>query len=126
MKKKRKPTPMGQLNGFLEYASEHAPDLLPVAATLFPFRELIGSFSAGPQNGEDREPYFGIEVSYGDGMMLDAEITADRVQVQDLMLFEGEWMIGDEGTMTLDQLYDFLRQIPRPASSFLTSSIGDD
>lgn len=126
MKKKRKPTPMGQINSFLKYASDYAPEMVPAAATLFPFRDVIGSFSAGPQNGEDREPYFGIEVAYGDGMMLDAEITADCVQVRDLMLFDGEWMIGDEGAMTLDQLYDFLRQIPRTASSFLTSSIGED
>lgn len=126
MKDKRKGSVTNHVNGFFAYAAEYAPELRPVVATMFPFRDVIGCFRTGPHETKKRKPYFGIEVIYGDGKMLDAEITADGITVMDLMLFDDEWTVADKGTMTLDQLHEFLRQLPRPAHGFYTSSIGDD
>lgn len=123
-KKNQKPEILSQVGRFLEYASAYCPDLLPVVATLYPFDDVIGSYSAGPQGDDDREPYFSIEVAYEEDSTLDAEITKEGIFAKILVRLEDDWVVGDHGWMTLRQLHDFLRQVPRPASSFLTSSIG--
>ena len=96
---------------------EFAPSLVLARATLLPFEHLIVGESAGPQAGEDCEPYFAVQVAE-DGMVVEFKVTADSVTASELGLDEDGEVELDSWKTTLRGLWDYLRQRPLPASAF--------
>jgi hypothetical protein len=113
-------------NDPLRYVREFAPSLTVARASLLPFEDLVLCEVAGPQDGESEEPYFAIKVtdpSYGEGRQVSATVTADRVKIEILEIShdsEGHVVEHtlDHWRSSLEGLWDYLRQLPRPAYSF--------
>lgn len=124
---KKKKTVAKAVNDPLKYVREFAPSLTVARASLLPFEDLITSESAGPQNGEAGEPYFEIMVEaaeYGPDARVAAHVTAEDVTITVYELLrdedgepEGEFEM-DTWRATLEGLWEWLRQLPRPARSF--------
>ena len=102
----------------LDYIEEFAPSLRDRYMTLQPFEDVLHSLSAGPQKNaihdDQTEPvYFILDFSiWKDGSILTLtqwKVTLDSVI---LMTDDGEF------NSTMNQLWNFLRQLPRPATSF--------
>ena len=102
----------------IDYIEEFAPSLRDRYMTLQPFEDVINSLSAGPQPqakyDDQTEPvYFNLDFSiWKDGSILvltQWKVTSDRVI-----------LITDDGEFdsSMNQLWNFLRQLPRPATSF--------
>lgn len=125
MRKKR--TVAKQVNDPLKYVREFAPSLAVARASLLPFEDLITAESAGPQNGETDEPYFEVTIDtaqYGPDARMLAHVTADCVTMSVLeLLFDEDGELEEEVEMdswrcSLESLWEYLRQLPRPARSF--------
>jgi hypothetical protein len=124
---KKKKTVAKQVNDPLKYVREFAPSLTVARASLLPFEDLITSESAGPQNGESDEPYFEVMVEaseYGPDARVAAHVTAEDVTITVYELIrdedgepEGEFEM-DTWRASLEGLWEWLRQLPRPARSF--------
>jgi hypothetical protein len=125
--RKKKKTVAKQVNDPLKYVREFAPSLTVARASLLPFEDLIISESAGPQNGEADVPYFEIwidTIQYGPDARVAAHVTAEDVtmSVCEIMFNEdgepdGE-VEADLWRSSLEGLWEYLRQLPRPARSF--------
>jgi hypothetical protein len=123
----RKRTVAKQVNDPLKYVREFAPSLTVARASLLPFEDLISAESAGPQNGESEEAYFEVMVDtseYGLGTRVAAHVTAEdvTVTVYEISLDgdgepDGEFEI-ESWNSSLEGLWEWLRQLPRPARSF--------
>lgn len=125
MRKKR--TVAKQVNDPLKYVREFAPSLTVARASLLPFEDLIMAESAGPQNGETDLPYFEISITdsqYGEELRIVAHVTAESVTMSVLELVfdedgdpEGDCEV-DTWKSSLEGLWEYMRQLPRPARSF--------
>lgn len=125
MSKKR--TVAKQVNDPLRYVREFAPSLTVARASLLPFEDLIMAESAGPQNGEAEEAYFEVSINdnqYGHDTRVAAHVTAEAVTMSVLELIfdeegdpEGDCEV-DSWKCSLEGLWEYLRQLPRPARSF--------
>lgn len=125
MRKKR--TVAKQVNDPLKYVREFAPSLTVARASLLPFEDLIMAESAGPQNGDPEEPYFEITIDtiqYGPDARVLAHVTAEAVTMTIVeLLFDEDGEVEDDFEMdswkcSLEGLWEYLRQLPRPARSF--------
>jgi len=116
-----------QVNDPLQFVREFAPSLTVARASLLPFEDLIAAESAGPQNGEAEETFFEIMVDtpeYGQDVRVAAHVTAEDVtmSIYEVLLDEdgepeGEFEL-DTWKSSLEGLWEWLRQLPRPARSF--------
>ena len=99
--------------GFTPYISKYAPQLRDLYLTLKPFEDVIESVHAGPQQGEDIEPYFALDFSeWKDGeciILMQFHVEKDRVFLKTCD--------GDRPS-SMRQLHDFLRQLPRDPYAF--------
>ena len=124
--KKRK-TVARQVNDPLKYVREFAPSLTVARASLLPFEDLVAAESAGPQNGDPEEAYFEVTVDtiqHGPDARVLARVTAESVTMTIIeLLFDEDGEVEDEFVMdswtcSLESLWEYLRQLPRPARSF--------
>lgn len=114
----------------LEDIAEHAPGLLPLACSLLPFRDLIGSMQVMPQPwagdhspGEPPAIYFHITPS-GDGVERVIHCTPDSVLCTEVFTLPDGRRLGEDYEITLAQLFEYLRQLPRPIHSFCRGARG--
>lgn len=125
MRKKR--TVAKQVNDPLQFVREFAPSLTVARASLLPFEDLIAAESAGPQNGEAEETFFEVMIDsqeYGPDTRVAAHVTAEDVTMTVFEVLvdedgepEGEFEL-DSWKSSLEGLWEWLRQLPRPARSF--------
>jgi hypothetical protein len=125
MRKKR--TVAKQVNDPLQFVREFAPSLTVARASLLPFEDLIVAESAGPQNGEAEETFFEVMIDtqeYGPDTRVAAHVTAEDVTMTVFEVLvdedgepEGEFEL-DTWKSSLEGLWEWLRQLPRPARSF--------
>lgn len=124
---KKKRTVATLVNDPLKYVREFAPSLTVARASLLPFEDLICAESAGPQNGDPDEPYFAVTIDtkeYGEDFQVEARVTADTVtmSVYGIDFDEDGEPLGqvevDSWRCSLKSLWEYLRQLPRPARSF--------
>lgn len=108
-----KKTVASQINKSLELVRQYAPSLVVARASLLPFEDVVESEEAGPQGDEDREPYFAV--TFTGLQIIRAEVTASKVRME--VLDESRGVL-DEWDTTLRGLWDYARQIERPASAF--------
>ena len=123
------------VNQQLEYVREHAPTLVPLVASFLPFWDVVAGVSAGPQpqckvHGdmdqpqwvtlEIMDPHRGLIHPDGAYSSVYIRITAACITLEEAMTLQDDKdsCFFDESLMTLQQAWSYLRQIPRPASSF--------
>lgn len=114
------------INDQLAYVREHAPNLVCLRAALLPFDDVIVESCAGPQAqakdyDPDEEPWFSVTVA--DAQYQRASVTfrftADTITAEHVMYVKKRPVLVDEPReMTLDAVFSYLRQLPRPISSF--------
>jgi hypothetical protein len=115
-----------EINDQLQYVREFAPNLVCLRAALIPFEDVICESCAGPQpNGRDydpdEEPWFSVSV--GDPQYQKCTVTfrftAESIVAEHVMWEKKRPMLVDDPReMTLDGVFNFLRQLPRPLSSY--------
>lgn len=112
-----------KINKSFDMVREFAPSLLLLRATLSPFEDVIFSETAGPQNGEESEPYF--EIMARDGSLSENSFVSFRftassnsVHAEQLIEDNDSYTCLDEYETSIASVYDFLRSLPRPAHSF--------
>jgi hypothetical protein len=125
-----------RLRKSLRHVKSFAKDLLLLRATLAPFEDVFISEQAGPQpQASDYDPtespWFIIEVDdiYHSKGWVQLMFTAKRITMTTLYRETDEdgeeelW--GDEAVeITLDGVFEFLRQLPRGAHSFTAQRRG--
>jgi hypothetical protein len=114
------------VNEKMSLVRELAPNLVCLRAALLPFDDVIAEEFAGPQSqaddyDPDEEPWFAVTV--GDPQHQRAEVTfrftADRITAEHVMYIKKRPTLVDEPReVTLDAVFNYLRQLPRPFSSF--------
>lgn len=112
----------------LEDIRKVAPELVAARAALIPFDDVIVAASWGPQPqakgyDPDEEPHFSIDVqdpSY-ENNTYHFEFTRDGIEMSywELVAPNKEEMLDEPVEITLSQLFEFLRQLPRGAYSFI-------
>lgn len=138
MKSKKKKKSVGQhgdyVNDSLGYIREHAPSLVPMAATFLPFWDVVTGVTAGPQagckvHGPDDEPFFSLEIqdptcrsNGGDYDEIVLRVTATRM-VFERWFWEKDGDGEPEATIcevdtSLIGAWEYLRQLPRPVETF--------
>lgn len=126
---KTKATVAKSVNSRLKYVRKFAPSLVAARATLIPFDDLFRIEEAGPQNSTDtaEEPYFMLQLEgHGQIDVVEIKVTAETVRVLLMIHAAGEaisYDIIDELEMTLPQLHDYLRQLPRPPRKFARKGV---
>jgi len=124
---KKKKSVADTINESLKYVREFAPGLVVARASLLPFNDTIMEERAGPQpdSGDydpDEEPFFAIVVQdpVYERCTIEAHVTAKSVVIRTMVEQpdDGRIEIEDIYTTTLAGLWEFLRQLPRPPSSF--------
>lgn len=115
-----------EINDRLAYVREYAPNLICLRAALIPFEDVIVESYAGPQPqaktyDPDEEPYFAITV--GDSQYQKSTVTfrftADSITAENIMWLKKKPVLVDEPReMTLDAVFNYLRQLPRPLASY--------
>jgi len=108
-------------NTSLDYVREHCDPLLVSAyMTLMPFRDVVGTVSVGPQKGENEQSYIWIECNDATGLRLAFQIFADRVEMTAIIVCkDGEELADPPQTITLPDLWEILRNLPRSAYSYI-------
>jgi hypothetical protein len=109
-------------NASLDYVREYSDPLLVSAyMTLLPFKDVIGSVSAGPQKGENEQSHILIGCDDATpGLRLLFEIYADRVVMHVLTVCkDGEELADPPKVITLPDLWEILRNLPRSAYSYV-------
>jgi hypothetical protein len=109
----KKKTVAEACNKNLDLVRQFAPSLVVARASLLPFEDVIECEEAGPQQGEDVPPYFAVMIR--DSEFVRAEVTADKVRIE---VLDESLDVLDEWDTTLRGLWDYMRQVQRPASSF--------
>lgn len=115
-----------EVNDTLAYVREFAPSLICLRAALIPFEDVILEACAGPQpQGKhydpDEEPWFSVTV--GDPQYQKSTVTfrftADSITAENVMWLKKKPVLVDEPReITLAGVFDYLRQLPRPLSSY--------
>jgi len=109
-------------NNSLEYMREHADPLLVSAyMTLLPFKDVIGSTMAGPQKGQNEESWILVSCQ---NAFLNSEVIfriyADRATMEVVYKTPDGEPFGDgPEEVTLPDVWEVLRNCPRPAQSFV-------
>jgi hypothetical protein len=112
-------------------AAQYAPSLVPIAATLAPFEDLLDRVGAGPQKGSKHDspktkPYLDFYImdprypgGDTDGCSIACKVTEDKVVISWYCMngYDGK-NYRDDTMMTLQGLWEYLRQLPRPYHSF--------
>ena len=115
-----------EINDQLQYVREYAPNLVCLRAALIPFDDVIVESCAGPQPNAkdydpDEEPWFSVGVNdpqHQKGMVT-FRFTADSIVAEHVMWVKKTPMLVDEPhEMTLEGVFNFLRQLPRPLTSY--------
>jgi hypothetical protein len=119
-----------EINGRVSVVREFAPNLACLRAALVPFDDVIVSEHAGPQPeaddyDPDEEPFFCVEVNCGQfsNATVVFRFTAEEITAEEWMVIgEGkkrkEVLVGEARPITLSGVFDYLRQLPRPVTSF--------
>jgi hypothetical protein len=109
-------------NNSLDFMREHCDPLLMSAyMTLLPFTDVLTSTSAGPQKDQNEESYIitSCDLSVGHGEII-FKIYAGRVTM--CIIYQAKdgdpFSDGDE-EITLEDLWEILRNCPRPPRSFV-------
>lgn len=123
---------LGEMDGLVQ---QYAPELMPVYLTLLPFSYLFGSTSAGPQKQSKHydpkeDQYIELHIDDPrypggdtDGVSIHVRITAKKIVLSWFcMNGAGGKNYRDDYQMSLPQLWDYLRQIPKPYFCF----VGED
>ena len=119
----------------LECARTFVSQLVPLRASLIPFEDVISGQYAGPQPQSrnydpDQEPFFSISVDMPDKSdEIWITFTARRITMKATVHFtdrqgEEDCLVDDEVEMTLEGVFEFLRQLPRHAHSFTADRRG--
>jgi hypothetical protein len=128
-KAKKPPTvePVNDEYDPLSLTRKYAPKLVEKHATLLPFYDVLMGTGAGPQPGTKyydlkEEPYFSVDVQNPQypNLFYTFRVTEHTVSLEHYeALGDGSLGIMDDPVdMTMEELWDFLRQLPRPAHSF--------
>lgn len=126
---KTKATVAKSVNSRLKYVRKFAPSLVAARATLIPFDDLFRIEYAGAQGVANpaEEPYFTLQLEgHGHIDVVEIKVTAETVHVTLMIHSEeeaGTYEIIDELEMTLPQLHDYLRQLPRPPHKFARKGV---
>jgi hypothetical protein len=117
-----------EFNEKLDEIGKIAPELIAARAALIPFDDVIVAESWGPQPqakdyDPDEEPHFEINVqdpSYQNNTYR-FEFTRDGIEMSywELNGPGREEMLDEPVAITLPRLFEFLRQLPRGAYSFI-------
>jgi hypothetical protein len=114
----------------LDHVRQFCPHLIEKRASLLPFDDVIFGESAGPQPGTKyynpkEEPYFTIDVNDPQypSLHYSFRVTAHTVEMEHWEAPGNgtEAMIDDPVVIEMEELWNFLRQLPRPASSFVSA-----
>lgn len=123
-------TVASEINDQMALVREFAPNLVCLRAALVPFNDVIVEEFAGPQPqaedyDPDEEPYFSVGVRCGQhsNTTVVFRFTADRITMQEwIMVKKGkkseEWPGDEETEISLAGVFNYIRQLPRPVSSF--------
>ena len=114
------------VNEKMTMVRNYAPNLVCLRAALMPFNDVIVEEYAGPQPkaddyDPDEEPFFAVTV--GDSQYQRATVTfrftADEITAEHVMYVKKKPVLMDDPQpVTLDAVFNYLRQLPRPLSSF--------
>jgi hypothetical protein len=125
-RKQKRKTTAATVNEKMNFVRKFAPSLICLRATLLPFEDVILEESAGPQpdtpdDVPDAAPYFTVTVN--DPQYEQATVTfhfnAKTITAAHIMYDDGEPVLADgPREMTLDAVFNYLRQLPRPITSF--------
>ena len=107
------------VNDPLKFVRQFAPSLTAARASLLPFEDVISEESAGPQDDSNEPPFFEVWVDDPNYSRLCATVTADGVTMVVADMVDGEVTIIDSWQCQIGSLWDYLRQLPRPARSFV-------
>jgi hypothetical protein len=111
----------------LSLTRKYAPKLVEKHATLLPFYDVLMGCGAGPQPGTkyydpDEPPHFSVDVQNPQypNLYYSFRVTERAVILEhwESSGDGGEQMVDDPALMTMEELWDFLRQLPRPARGF--------
>jgi hypothetical protein len=116
-----------EINDRMAHVRKFAPNLVCLRAALMPFDDVIGSEQAGPQPQADdydpeEEPYFTIEAGH-DRVTVLFRFTADSIMFEEWVTTgsgkkQQEVLLAPEAPITLTGVFNYLRQLPRPVTSF--------
>lgn len=114
-----------RVNRCLSYVKTIAPSLVPLRAALIPFNDVIVGETAGPQHGckydsPADESHFTIEVQdpmYDGGTIL-IKFTANSITYESILKLDDEEVSDGEQPISLDSVFNFLRQLPRQPDAF--------
>jgi hypothetical protein len=118
------------INARLDMVRRFAPNLVCLRAALIPFEDIILSEIAGPQPDAagydpEEEPYFEVDVMCGQtaAAVVAIRFTAQGIAVQEFMIVKDgkksrEVAVDGPRSITLQGMFNYLRQLPRPVSSF--------
>lgn len=109
------------VNSNLTYWRENCPRLVTIGATLLPFADVIDSADGGSY--PDGEPYILIRIRHPDNRRgrdaTTASITTKRVTISQLCDMDNpEEMQTASYDCELPALWEYLRQLPRPPSTY--------
>lgn len=123
-------TVASEINDQMKVVREFAPNLVCLRAALVPFNDIIVEESAGPQPqaddyDPDEEPFFRVGVNCGQfsNCTVVFTFTADKIMVEEWMVIGSgkkreEVPATDPTEISLAGVFNYLRQLPRPVSSF--------
>ena len=113
----------------LDHVRQFCPQLIEKRASLLPFDDVIFGESAGPQPGTKyydpkEEPHFEVQVQ--DPLYPSAyysfRVTKHAVEFSHVETGEEEeYLLDDPMVIELEELWTFLRQLPRPLPSFVST-----
>jgi hypothetical protein len=95
-----------------EYTPDMSPELLEIARQLEGFNALLSGFGAGPQKPDDPDQRQRISVLIENPWREEQWVTIYSASYCEY------WSEGETYHLTLADLFDYLRQLPRPLHTF--------